>query len=514
MRFSAIGMLRGLILGASTLALLACGGGGGGGSSGGLPGGPTAPNEYKITIRADRAALPINTDEWRFPLGYLPSASSSYATALYVQASRERTGDPIPGGESVFACNVLPGIESGALYYFDGDDDHRATVTVSINGEDVDIEYEAAFRSIVLGSNAGGASFHFISSDKAGTVTIRCAATDPISGEQASKDFQITVGSTPSGLPSQALLTTTDPNVLFQQGLNGPTQLVVQVDVRDEAGQRVPNPPAGTANLMASIVTGTPQCAAGSTANLRSGSATAKSVTSSTINGLALFTIVSGTAPGTVCVEFYTDRSDNNVSNGITNLVYNAVGVPVVVAVATDPLAVSTTSPLPDAFFGTPYAQFLTATGGVPPYTWALRSGSSLPAALSLSTDGVVSGTPTQIGDNYDFIAEVTDSLGAVASRSFRVSIKDALGFSLRVVTTSLPEGVIGSSYAAVVTAANGTPPYTWTASPNPFGTINVNANGTLSSVGPLPAGTFSSNFTVTDSVGATASKVLEVEVK
>jgi hypothetical protein len=38
----------------------------------------------------------------------------------------------------------------------------------------------------------------------------------------------------------------------------------------------------------------------------------------------------------------------------------------------------------------------LSATGGVPPYTWTIVG--SLPAGLSLSSDGVVSGTPTQNG--------------------------------------------------------------------------------------------------------------------
>ena len=37
---------------------------------------------------------------------------------------------------------------------------------------------------------------------------------------------------------------------------------------------------------------------------------------------------------------------------------------------------------------------YLQAAGGVPPYTWALAAGSSLPAGLSLSTAGVLSGTP------------------------------------------------------------------------------------------------------------------------
>ena len=32
---------------------------------------------------------------------------------------------PIQGGEEIFACNIVQGFESGALYYLDGDDEHE-----------------------------------------------------------------------------------------------------------------------------------------------------------------------------------------------------------------------------------------------------------------------------------------------------------------------------------------------------------------------------------------------------
>jgi hypothetical protein len=57
---------------------------------------------------------------------------------------------------------------------------------------------------------------------------------------------------------------------------------------------------------------------------------------------------------------------------------------------------------------GTAYQFQLQATGGVPPYTWAAASGASLPAGLSLSSAGVVSGTPTAAGTFNPSIA-VTD---------------------------------------------------------------------------------------------------------
>jgi Putative Ig domain len=71
-------------------------------------------------------------------------------------------------------------------------------------------------------------------------------------------------------------------------------------------------------------------------------------------------------------------------------------------------LAITTTSPLPNAVLGQPYSETLQATGGTTPYTWSLVSG-SLPTGLSLNSAGVISGTPT-VGGNFSPTVQVTDS--------------------------------------------------------------------------------------------------------
>src|SRR5262249_45586371 len=58
------------------------------------------------------------------------------------------------------------------------------------------------------------------------------------------------------------------------------------------------------------------------------------------------------------------------------------------------PLTITTTA-LPAATVGVAYAATLAATGGTPPYTWSIASG-TLPAGLTLTpVSGVISGTPT-----------------------------------------------------------------------------------------------------------------------
>ena len=68
-----------------------------------------------------------------------------------------------------------------------------------------------------------------------------------------------------------------------------------------------------------------------------------------------------------------------------------------------------TTTTLPDGKVGAAYSQALAATGTTP-ITWALESGSSLPAGLSLSGD-TISGTPTTAG-TFTFTVKATNSAG------------------------------------------------------------------------------------------------------
>src|SRR5579862_7625163 len=75
----------------------------------------------------------------------------------------------------------------------------------------------------------------------------------------------------------------------------------------------------------------------------------------------------------------------------------------------TAPLTITTTT-LPNGVQGQAYPSTqLTATGGVPPYTWSLLSG-SLPNGLTLNPSGTITGTPTTPGVDNTFTVQVADS--------------------------------------------------------------------------------------------------------
>ena len=80
-----------------------------------------------------------------------------------------------------------------------------------------------------------------------------------------------------------------------------------------------------------------------------------------------------------------------------------------------------TTDSVPGGIQGFPYAEFLMSTGGARPYTWSVISG-SLPAGLSLTTNGDVTGTPTDSGSSA-FTAGVTSGDGQTAQSVLSVTV-------------------------------------------------------------------------------------------
>ncbi len=180
-----------------------------------------------------------------------------------------------------------------------------------------------------------------------------------------------------------------------------------------------------------------------------------------------------------------------------------------------------------------PYKQLLVATGGQTPYTWTITSGGCLdsnknplpgmlPAGLSLSSDGIISGTPTTV-ETCNFAAQVTDSqtpVHAVNSVGLSITINATLTFS----ATNLPGGTTQLAYNATVQASNGVPPYTYTLAspPNtlPAGlslttiqSMNGMANGASITGVPTTAGVYNFVLQATDALNETATANFTITV-
>lgn len=163
----------------------------------------------------------------------------------------------------------------------------------------------------------------------------------------------------------------------------------------------------------------------------------------------------------------------------------------------TDPLVI-TTSALATATIGAAYNQTVLAAGGTAPYTFTISAG-SLPAGLSISSAGAISGPGIAAATNQTFTVRVADSSNPQLAATQVLSIS----VTLEITSSVLPDATGGAFYSENLQAQGGQPPYVnWirTAGAMPAGIADpVAATGTI-------AGT-------PDSVCAAATSVFSVQM-
>ncbi|WP_294254984.1 putative Ig domain-containing protein [uncultured Sphingomonas sp.] len=160
------------------------------------------------------------------------------------------------------------------------------------------------------------------------------------------------------------------------------------------------------------------------------------------------------------------------------------------------PTIALTPTTLTGATAGVAYSQTITASGGVSPYTYSVTAG-ALPAGLTLSSSGTLSGTPSA-GGTFNFTVTATDSSSGAgapfsANRAYSLTVAAA---TITITPTSLSPWAAGAPYSQTLTASGGNGAYTFavTAGALPPG-------WTLSSSGVLSGTATASNnynFTVT----------------
>ncbi|PYT64569.1 MAG: hypothetical protein DMG42_34505, partial [Acidobacteria bacterium] len=118
---------------------------------------------------------------------------------------------------------------------------------------------------------------------------------------------------------------------------------------------------------------------------------------------------------GTLSVNFIPGAVENPKINGMEVVESSGSG-----SGGTSALQI-TTSQLPSGILSKSYGATLSASGGTTPYAWSLASG-SLPAGLTLSSAGTISGTPTSAG-SFPFTVQVTDTASHSASANLSVNV-------------------------------------------------------------------------------------------
>jgi hypothetical protein len=164
-----------------------------------------------------------------------------------------------------------------------------------------------------------------------------------------------------------------------------------------------------------------------------------------------------------------------------------------------------TTASLPDWTEGVFYSQQLEATGGAGALSWIDKFDDLSGTGLSLSTGGLVSGTPSS-AQAISFTALVSDEASGTDEQLFTFTINP----TLTITTVSLPGGNIDELYSETLAAEGGTGSKAWS---------DKNGDLTATGLSLSPAGVLSGtvedtmtiSFTalVQDGVGATAEQVL-----
>jgi hypothetical protein len=100
-----------------------------------------------------------------------------------------------------------------------------------------------------------------------------------------------------------------------------------------------------------------------------------------------------------------------------------------------------TTTVLPSGTSGTAYSQQITEVGGVAPFSWDVSSGTP-PTGLTLSSGGVLSGTPSA-GGSYAFTSRITDSWYPAQQATEPYSVNIATPIPVYIFTANYADGTI-----------------------------------------------------------------------
>ncbi len=289
---------------------------------------------------------------------------------------------------------------------------------------------------ILAGCSGTPANFHYVKLTPSAAQTIGEGQTLGIAAQVSNDSSGAGVSwnlSPASGAGTLSAATTSATTYNAPATVTGPTAITLKATSVTFPNQSAtltitvqPNPSVTTTSLPSGSING------------------AYSATVNASGGVAPFTwsVASGALPGGLSLGASTTNSvpisGTPTAQGtftFTIKVTDSTGAPATsqsLSIKVNNLAIATPSPLPAGNGGVAYSLQFAASGGASPYQWSLATGSTLPAGLTLSTTGLLSGTPINQGTSA-FGLTVTDSEVPAASvtKNFSLTISGAVGVAL-----------------------------------------------------------------------------------
>ncbi len=198
--------------------------------------------------------------------------------------------------------------------------------------------------------------------------------------------------------------------------------------------------------------------------------------------------------------------TDNNLNAGSPNYATQSIslsgtGVQITLSPTT----------LPNGVVGTNYSESITATGGTSPYTYAVTSG-SVPTGLTLSSAGVLSGSPTTAA-SFTFTVSATDANLIIGSQNYTITVTAAVKATQAIASEVLTQNHAATPFTPV-TGSGGTAPLSYSISPAlPTGLNISSTTGTISGTPTVTSTATSYTVTVTDANNATATASFSLTV-
>lgn len=216
---------------------------------------------------------------------------------------------------------------------------------------------------------------------------------------------------------------------------------------------------------------------------------------------------ISGTTTGlSVGTHTYTFDVTATDAYGATYTLSESVTVTVA--------ALSITNAAPDGRVGVAYSHTYTKSGGTGMVTWDVASG-TLPGGLTLSSAGVLSGTPTT-QQTATFTVRATDAAATAATEAESVLI----AYPTLALSGSYAAGTISTAYTSDLTISGGNAPYSLTGGTGlisgslPAG-LSLSVVGSVVRLSGTPTAEASYSFTVgvSSSDGQSATSAQSVTV-